>query len=95
MVDRRRPQVGAALSLVAEELAVVVGVARQGEDAQQFLADEQVIVDGQLAPRLDANAWRRRVMVAEGDVGLGQAAQRRSRQRLSPGVEDLDDRIHR
>ena len=64
-------------------------------DAQQLVADPDVVVDRQLAPGLDADIGPGGIVIAEGDVGFGQAAQRRPRHRLALRIENLDHRIER
>src|SRR5262249_18617876 len=57
------------------------------------VADVDEVVDGQFAPRLDADAGAGRIVVAERDEGFRLAAQDRARHRLVLSVENLDDRI--
>jgi hypothetical protein len=93
VVGRRRAQKAQPLPAGVEEAAVVVRVLRQGLDAQQFAAHQQVVVDRQLAPGLDANTRRSGVVISEGRVSAGQAAQGGARQHLPRRVEHLDVRV--
>src|SRR5262249_20294944 len=76
-----------------EEGAVSVWVRRQLLDAQQLRADIEVVFHRQFAPRLEANAGTRGVVVAKGDIGLRLAAQHGPRDRVVVVIEDFEDRI--
>ncbi len=84
-----------ALAAVAEEYAVGIRIGRQLLDAQQLISDKNVIVDGQLVPGINADAGAGRIVIAEGDKGLGQGAQGGPLHRLVFGIENLDDGIER
>ena len=96
MMRRRRAEIAAPLAVPAQELAIVVGVLRQFADAHQFVAEQEVIVHGQLAPGLDADAGRGRIVIAEGDIRLGQrSAAWHAAASLPLLVENLDHGIER
>ena len=83
VVRRRRVEEADPLAADLVELAVVVRVPRQRLDPHQLAADEQVVVDRQLVPGLEADAGLGRVVVAEGDERLRRAAEHRPRHRLA------------
>ena len=95
VVRRRGAEEADPLARDLVELAIVVRALRQGEDPHQFAVHEQVIVDGQFVPRLEADARPGRIVIAEGGVGLGGGRGAAPRHRLARGVEDLDHRIDR
>src|SRR5579884_161286 len=95
MMGRCSAEVAAPPPAGAPELAIIIGVFRQLPDADQLVAEEHVVVHRQFAPRLDADAGRSRIVIAENRVDLGQRAKRGPRQRLPLSVEDLDDGIQR
>ena len=95
MVLGRRLQQADPLALRVPEDAVVVGVARQVLDADQLAADQDGVVDGQVVPLGQADPRDGRIVVAERDLGLGHRPEHGAGDGLSPGVEDLDDRVDR
>ena len=95
LVRRRGAEVADPLALDADELAVVVRPLREGRDAHQLALHEQVVVDAEFVPRFEPNAGVVRVVVAEGRVRLGRAAEGRAGHRLAVGVEQFEDRVQR
>src|SRR5437899_420947 len=77
------------------EQAVIVWVLWQLPDAQELIADPDVIVHGEFAPGLQADIGSCGIVIAEGDIRLADAPQGRARDRLLFGVEDLDVGIER
>src|SRR5262249_44794923 len=59
VVRRRCAEVAQSLPGDAEKLTIVVRIARQCLDAQHFVADQDVIVHGELVPGLQADAGGR------------------------------------
>ena len=54
-----------------------------------------MVVDGEVVPVFDADAGPRGIVIAEHDVSLGKATQRRARQRGAGRVKDFNGRIER
>src|SRR5438093_11520118 len=74
----------------AIKLAVVIWILGQRPDAHQLVVHQNIVVDGEFAPSLHADAGTRGIMVAENRVGFRKAAEDSSRHQLSLSIENLD-----